>query len=88
MRPRDKAAKGFELIKESILECLEQHEEGIGNANVATELGLHADPDKFTRTLSWVLLQLLELEHRTRSEGKGRARVYFSVRQNQKGGAG
>ncbi len=88
MKPQDKAAKGLELIEESILDCLEQHKEGVGNAAVASELGLQATPDKFTTTLSWVLLQLLERKNQTRSKGKGRARVYFSVGHNQKRVAG
>jgi len=88
MKPQDKAAKGLELIKEAILDCLEQHKEGIGNAAIASELGLQAGPKKFTRTLSWILLQQLVREKRTRSKGKGRARVYFSVGHNQKRVAG
>jgi hypothetical protein len=56
MKPQEKAQKGLELIMESILDCLEQHKDGIANAKVAIALGLQADPKKFTKTLSWVVL--------------------------------
>jgi hypothetical protein len=79
MKPQAKAAKGLKLIKDAIVDCLEQHKQGVHNATVASELGLTTDPGKFTRTLSWVMLQLLERDNRIRSKGKGRARAYFSM---------
>ncbi len=79
MTPQEKAAKGLELLKESILAYLEQHGGGVKNCQIARELGLQAEPDRFTRTLSWVLLELLLREQRIRTTGRRSTRLFFPV---------
>ena len=81
MTPQEKAATGIGLIKEAILECLAVNEGGIGNAAIASKLGLQADPTKFTRMPTWNVLQQLEVDGQVRSEGNGKRRVYFAVKR-------
>src|SRR5713101_905237 len=43
MTPHEKAQQGLLLLKESILELLENHPEGLQNAQIADLLGLRSD---------------------------------------------
>lgn len=77
MKPQEKAAKGIELIKQSIVDYLEQHRNGVRNSEIGRELGLHRDPNKFTRTFSRQLLE--ELIHEGRISPPKRRYFFFSV---------
>jgi hypothetical protein len=60
MTPHEKAQQRLSLLKEAILEVLENHPEGLQNAQVATLLDLKSDYKGGNKDyLSWSVLGLL-----------------------------
>lgn len=57
---RQKAQQGLRLLKGAVLELLEQHPEGLTNAEVAEHLGVRSDYQGAAKDyLSWSVLGLL-----------------------------
>ena len=84
MTPQEKAARGLELIEQSIVECLEQARGKVGQSVLGRELGLLQDGNKFTRTLVRSVAEKLASEGHICAETtvKPMSRVYF-LRDNQ-----
>jgi hypothetical protein len=73
----DKANQGLIALKEAILEHLAQHPEGIGNSDIARDLGLESDFGGRQRNyLTWSVLGLLSHEKRVVVEKRGRNVFY------------
>ena len=60
MTPREKANQGLALLKEAVLGTLQEHPEGLRNAEIADRLELRSDfLGKQKDYLSWSVLGLL-----------------------------
>ena len=60
MTPREKAVQGLALLKDAILESLQEHPEGLRNSEIADRLELRSDfQGKQKDYLSWSVLGLL-----------------------------
>ena len=71
MDAKQKAQQGFSLLKEAILECLREHPEGLGNAQVADALDLHTDYKGGSEDyLTWAVLGMLMNEAKVRRNGR------------------
>ena len=77
MTATDKAHEGLTTLKAAILEHLAKHPEGIGNSEIARELGLESDfQGKQKNYLSWSVIGLLVNEGRVIFERRGRNVFY------------
>ena len=75
MNPAEKAQNGLKLLKEAILELLEQNADGLTNAKIAKMLDIKSDYQGVQKDyLSWSILGLLLNEGKI----KRKARLYFS----------
>ncbi|MDI5876537.1 hypothetical protein [Shewanella xiamenensis] len=55
--PKQRAEVGLELIENAILDFIRPFEQGVSNAQIAEELGLHSDIDGEHRNyLTWSIL--------------------------------
>lgn len=73
----DKAAEGLELLKESILEHVAAHPDGIGNSEIARDLHLESDfQGKHRNYLTWSVIGLLVNDGRLVQEKRGRFPFY------------
>ncbi len=80
MTPQQKAAKGLELINESIVDYLKQENGGVRKSTIGRELGLLGPEEgKFTRVFICSQVPWLEREGRIRSEVRGNARLFFPL---------
>jgi hypothetical protein len=80
MTPTEKAAKGLELIKESVLDYLDQRPKGASHAEIVRDLALESDYEGKQRNyLSWSVVGLLLGENRVRHQRRGNAKCYFKV---------
>jgi uncharacterized protein len=60
MTPYDTAQQGLNLVKQSIIQLLEQHPEGLRNVEIASSLGLRSDHEgKQEDYLSYSVLGIL-----------------------------
>jgi len=74
MKPADKAKSGLNLLKQAILELLEQNTDGLSNAKIAQMLDIKSDYQGVQKDyLSWSILGLLLNEGKIRRKG----RLYF-----------
>lgn len=77
MTPNENAKKGLEHIKAAILAYLAMHPEGVGNSQIARDLGLESDfQGKQKQYLSWSVIGLLVNEGRVEYEKRGRRMFY------------
>jgi hypothetical protein len=73
----DKAAEGLELLKESILEHVAAHPDGIGNSEIARDLHLESDfQGKQKNYLTWSVIGLLVNDGQLVQEKRGRFAFY------------
>lgn len=73
------AADGLALIKQAILAHLALHPEGLGNSQIARELGLESDFNGKQRNyLSWSVIGLLVNEGRLTLVRRGRS-VFYKI---------
>ena len=76
--PLERAHVGLSLLKEAIVELVDDSPSGITNTEVAKALDLESDFEGEQQNyLSWALLGLLVNEGRIRYEREGRRRVYY-----------
>lgn len=74
---RAKAEMAIALLKEAILDYLENHPEGVGNADLAGDLNLRSDQDGEHRNfLTYSLLGMLINEQLVEKIGEGRSARY------------
>lgn len=77
---RAKAEMAMALLKEAILDHLEDHPEGVGNAELAHNLGLRSDKDGDHRNfLTYSVLGLLINDNLVEKTGEGRSARYTRV---------
>lgn len=81
----EKARVGLNLVKEAVVDFINDNPKGVSNTEVARALELESDFEGEQKNyLSWAVLGLLVNEGRIRYERKGRGRVYFPVTQSGK----
>lgn len=74
----EKARVGLSLLKEAIVQLVDDSPNGISNSEVAKALDLESDFEGEQQNyLSWAVLGLLVNEGRIRYEREGRRRVYY-----------
>lgn len=77
MTAPEKASAALVALKEAILEHLANHPEGLGNSEIARDLGLESDfQGKQRNYLSWSVIGLLVNEGRVVYEKRGRNAFY------------
>jgi hypothetical protein len=77
---RTKAEMGMALLKEAILDHLEDHPEGVGNVELAGNLNLRSDQDGDHRNfLTYSVLGLLINANLVEKIGEGRSARYTRV---------
>lgn len=78
--PRDKAQAGLLLLKDSILEFLRDHKDGVSHSQVVKALGLESDFEGSQKNyLSWSVLGLLVNEGRVVYQKRGNRKYYFAA---------
>src|SRR4029079_15260321 len=78
--PRMKAEMAMALLKEAILDHLDSHPEGVGNADLADYLNLRSDQDGEHRNfLTYSVLGALISERLVQKIGEGRVARYIRV---------
>ena len=78
MTPQQKAASGLALVKESILDYLAQHPDGVRLSNIVVDLGLESDYESKQRNFfSWSAIGILLSEGKIRYERRGKSKYYF-----------
>jgi len=78
MTPQQKAASGLALVKESILDYLAQHPDGVRHSNIVVDLGLESDYEGKQRNFfSWSAIGILLGEGKVRYERRGSSKYYF-----------
>lgn len=71
MGTREQAQEGLSLLKQSILELLIDHPNGLQNVDIATKLDIRSNYlGKQQDYLSWSILGLLLNEKKVRREGR------------------
>jgi len=79
MAATDKASAALALLKEAVLEHLANHPDGLGNSQIARDLGLESDfQGKQRNYLSWSVIGLLVNEERVTCEKRVR-NVYYKL---------
>lgn len=77
MTAADKASAALASLKDAILEHLADHADGLGNSQIARDLGLESDSHgKQKNYLSWSVIGLLANEGRVICEKRGRNTLY------------
>jgi hypothetical protein len=77
MSATTKARDGLALISEAVLEHLAKHPEGIGNSELARDLGLESDfQGRQKNYLTWSVIGLLVNEGHVQFVKKGRNVLY------------
>jgi hypothetical protein len=77
MSPKEKAARGLELLEESVLDLLRTNPAGLGNRVIERTLGIASDrAGKQTGWLGWMILAGLQNKNQVVREGKGTATRY------------
>jgi hypothetical protein len=77
MSATEKASLGITALKEAVLQHLAGHPNGIGNSEIARDLGLESDfQGKQKNYLSWSILGLLVNEGRVVFDKRGRNVFY------------
>jgi hypothetical protein len=60
MLPKEKAGRGLQFIQDAVIDLLSEHREGLTNAQIAKELGLHSDYQGHHQGyLAWSVMGLL-----------------------------
>lgn len=79
---KEKAQKGLSLIKEAIIETVEQNPDGIGNSKIAQILDIESDYEGKQRNyLSWSILGLLVNDKKVQYKKDGKKVSYFIGRK-------
>jgi hypothetical protein len=77
MTPNEHARTGLEHLKEAILGYLRLNPQGVGNSQIARDLGLESDfQGKQKQYLSWSVIGLLVNEGKVVFEKRGRRAFY------------
>lgn len=78
MSPKEKSIYAVSLLKEAILEVIQQNPEGIINNDIARSLKLESDFEGNQKNyLSWSILGLLVNEGRVKYKKIGSRKLYF-----------
>lgn len=79
MTATEKSNEGLALLKEALIDYLAKHPEGVGNSDLARDLGLESDfQGKQKNYLSWSVIGLLVNEGRVQFFKNGR-NVYYKL---------
>ena len=77
MTATEKANEGLALLKEAVIDYLAKHPEGVGNSDLARDLGLESDfQGRQKNYLSWSVIGLLVNEGRVQFFKNGRNVFY------------
>lgn len=80
MNAKEKSIYAITLLKESILEVISKHPQGIGNSEIARILALESDFEGSQRNyLSWSVIGLLVNEGKVKYEKVGVRKLYFKA---------
>ena len=71
MTPKERSDKAIGELKQAVLDVLQAHPQGLGNSQIAKELGLFSPPGSVqrNRVTWWVVSQLVEAGRVTKSNG-------------------
>ncbi|WP_191861077.1 hypothetical protein [Hanstruepera ponticola] len=79
MSPKEKSIHAVSLLKEAILEVINQHPEGVGNSDIARSLNLESDFEGSQKNyLSWSIIGLLVNEGKVKYKKIGQRKLYFT----------
>ena len=71
MMSKQKAETGLQLVQDAVLDLLSEHREGLTNAQIANELGLHSDYEGHHQGyLSWSVMGLLLNANKVEKRGR------------------
>ena len=71
MTPKERSDKAVGELKQAVLDLLQAHPQGLGNSQIAKELGLFSSPGSVQRNWVtwWLVSQLVEAGRVTKSNG-------------------